>query len=210
MSSGSTKLYKIKDCRCKDEKYDSDDSDMDLDKQLEDDCYHGCNKPFVIQKCGKIKLNIKAPKCLLQNNIYRELYYALYDGIIRGHYYDTDLAKITDEVTYNIFLESIRAIFNTLQYRILVAHSDGTVVLDTSYPPGDPRNSYESYIHKKVNENHNTRPSMMYARLSKNGVGYGSKESLTVGTRQSYVAIRIGQWMEGGPTFRIGMDAPNN
>jgi len=110
---------------------------------------------------------------------------------------------IVNAGTYDFFLNLIRKTFDTVKYRIIVVLPDGTVVLDTRFLPGNPRNSYQSFINKTVNENHNSRISIFTAQFTKCGVGYETKISTSVGDREIYVAARLGQWLNSAGTIRI-------
>ena len=73
---------------------------------------------------------------------------------------------------------------------VLITMPDGKVAYDTR--KNGTTNTYANYQAGTIEENHNTRVSIMTALLSNNGVGYESKISSTTGDYTSYQTIRIG------------------
>jgi hypothetical protein len=69
-----------------------------------------------------------------------------------------------------------------------VARSDGSVTYDSS--KGD-ENTHKNATDKLINENHNTRPSMMLAQLSESGVGNEIKQSTSTSQVEAYQAKKI-------------------
>jgi len=75
--------------------------------------------------------------------------------------------------------------------RVLVTLSDGTVAYDTYLGAS---NTFANYINPPLGleENHNTRISIMVALLGSNGIGNEVKISKTTGVKEVYTAIRMG------------------
>jgi hypothetical protein len=95
--------------------------------------------------------------------------------------------------------------FKSTDYRLLIAEADGTVVLDSSKPfdasisnpsgvcsdPTAAINCVANWQKKVINENHNSRISVLDAQLWPCGIGAEAKFSSSLGFVQSYVAIRL-------------------
>lgn len=73
-------------------------------------------------------------------------------------------------------------------FRLLVTQPDGSVRYDSS--KGD-NNTYDNAIAKIINENHNTRMSIMSAQLSCDGRGNEIKQSTSTGQIEAYQARTI-------------------
>lgn len=87
--------------------------------------------------------------------------------------------------------------------RILICLPDGKVAYDS----GRNNNSYENFEKGLINENHNTRVSIMVAILSESGIGFEIKPSSSVGTLQTYNAHRTGPTTsEPQGTVRVSYD----
>jgi len=71
-------------------------------------------------------------------------------------------------------------------FRNLGTITDGTVWVDTS----KNNNTYDNFLAKKINENHNTRPSILEAIYE--GSGFEIKQSSSTQANQSRRALRIG------------------
>lgn len=85
-------------------------------------------------------------------------------------------------------------------HRLVVTLPDGTVVVDTS-----KTNSYTRYKAKTINENHNTRIAILHSQLHVCGHGVETKFSTSDNTRESYVAIRLGAYLNSSGTARISV-----
>jgi len=89
-----------------------------------------------------------------------------------------------------------------------LALPDGTVVVDTG-KTDDPTNtlpqgnSYQHFLDKTVNENHNSRVAIMSAQQYPCGLGVESKLSSSTGFVESYVAIRLGAQLDSNGTARL-------
>jgi hypothetical protein len=93
--------------------------------------------------------------------------------------------------------------FNANGLRVLVALADGTVCYDSSRGT----NTYNNYLNKSINENHNSRVAILQALLSNNGVGFEAKLSTTTNILTNYLAQRI--WVTNGRpmgTIRVSVD----
>ncbi len=177
-----------------------------------------CDQSYrVYDRCGAGALNVVPPKCLLRDPQYKAIYNALYNGIL-NNYLEVLLNNLIQAdaangpVLYNAFLATLLTVFGitlgTDSPRLLVAESDGTVVIDTSRAADSPNaNTYENWQNKNINENHNTRVAVMTAQLFEAGVGYESKYSTSVNANQKYVAIRGGQYLNNPGTFRLSQNA---
>lgn len=91
--------------------------------------------------------------------------------------------------------------------RVLYSEPDGTVVVDTGKGAS---NTWENYELKQINENHNTRPAIMFAQLSIGGVGAEKKNSTSVATVQEYAAARVGLHFDNQGTLRISRNVTDN
>jgi hypothetical protein len=76
---------------------------------------------------------------------------------------------------------------NANALRIVITLSDGTVAYDTS-----TTNTYAKYEAKTINENHNSRVSILQALLGSSGVGFEAKYSTTSTHMTNYFAQRVG------------------
>ena len=73
--------------------------------------------------------------------------------------------------------------------RVLITLSDGHVAYDSSKGVA---NTYLNYQAGLINENHNTRVSIMVSLLGSSGVGYEEKYSSSTGRHENYASIRMG------------------
>jgi hypothetical protein len=76
---------------------------------------------------------------------------------------------------------------NASDLRIVITLSDGTVAYDTG-----KTNTYAKYVAKTINENHNSRVSILQALLGSSGVGFEAKYSTTSTHMTNYFAQRVG------------------
>jgi hypothetical protein len=129
----------------------------------------------------------------------------------------TLLDQVKDQTSYKKLLDSSRLIasFGTtppLPGRLVITAADGTVVVDTG-KPDDPNNlkplvqgnSYVHFLNKTVNENHNSRIAILDAQLQPCGKGVETKFSTSDGTKESYVAIRLGDYLNSSGTARLSL-----
>jgi len=72
--------------------------------------------------------------------------------------------------------------------RVLVSLSDGTVAFDSN----SSLNNFVDFKAKKINENHNSRVSIMSALISSNGVALEQKYSTSTQKFTNYIAQRVG------------------
>jgi ABC-type molybdate transport system substrate-binding protein len=118
-----------------------------------------------------------------------------------------DLAALTDQATYETLLAEGRATASAIPAgRVVITVPDGTVVLDTSRADNteDPKsNSYQHFLDKTINENHNTRLAFSLAQHYPCGVALESKLSTTDGTKEDYFAVRLGNHLDSFGTARI-------
>lgn len=82
-----------------------------------------------------------------------------------------------------------------INLRVLISDADGTVVYDSGRrlnSSGNPINTYDNYLAKSINENHNSRLAIMTALVSSSGSGREQKWSTSTRSFEQYLAIRIG------------------
>jgi len=174
-----------------------------------------CDAPYRYHVECKGYLNLTPPRCLRKDPIQKKLYRQLYNGIL---YNDLEV-KIQElialpigsreqEIFYDNLLQLLLKIFGlTLGQdspRLTVIESDGRVIYDTA--KSAQQNTVNNWNAGLVDENHNTRPAVMTAQLFEAGVGHSVKFSNTVLSRQSYVAVRAGQFMKLSSTLRLSQD----
>lgn len=123
----------------------------------------------------------------------------------------TLLNAVRDQATYTDLLNFALGVAGSRPNgRLLVTLPDGTVVVDTSRPV-DPTdlaqvgNSFKHFKDKTVNENHNTRVAILDSQLHVCGVGVETKLSTTDGTKESYVAMRLGAYLNNSGTARLSV-----
>jgi hypothetical protein len=75
------------------------------------------------------------------------------------------------------------------ELRVVITLSDGTVAYDTSKANA---NTYEKYVAKTINENHNSRVSILQALLGSSGIGFETKYSTTSTHLTNYFSQRVG------------------
>jgi hypothetical protein len=127
------------------------------------------------------------------------------------------------ETAYNAMVSQIETVlFPGLgaSPRLLLTESDGTVIYDSAQIgktvtnddancgiTGDvPRNSYPAFCTKQVNENHNSRVAILATQLFPCGLGVETKFSTSVNKIQSYVAVRMGDYLNSMGTARYSAD----
>jgi hypothetical protein len=86
---------------------------------------------------------------------------------------------------------------NNVIVRNLGTLTDGTVWVDTS----KSNNTYQNFLDKKINENHNSRPSILEAVYE--GSGFEIRQSSTTRRNQARRALRIGS----SRTYPLGVVA---
>ena len=115
--------------------------------------------------------------------------------------FKTKLSAVKDQPTYATLLTEANATAALIANgRIVVTLPDGTVVVDTSKGTS---NTYNNFKAKTINENHNTRISILDSQLYECGVGVETKRSTTDNTVESYVAKRLGDYLDSAGTVRI-------
>ena len=133
---------------------------------------------------------------------YLSIAQALLAGTPNATNITADLGAVHDQATYDTLLTHAMAIKNKLpNLRMVVTVPDGTVVLDTS----KGNNTYDNYLAKAINENHNTRVAFMAAQHYPCGAALETKLSTTDGTVESYLAFRAGPHLDSLGTMRISV-----
>lgn len=129
--------------------------------------------------------------------------YKALDTALKPHLvaFKTKLDGVKDQASYAILLAEANATAASIaKGRIIVTLPDGTVVVDTSKAG---INTYANYKAKKVNENHNSRIAILDSQLFECGVGVETKRSTTDNTIETYVARRLGNYLDNSGTVRI-------
>ena len=94
--------------------------------------------------------------------------------------------------------------------RIVATLPDGTVWFDSS----KTNNTYQHFLNKCINENHNTRPAFLQALTSASGYGFETKPSSTTAVNyQVRSAARLGSSQEnalGVISFSLSFVVVNN
>ena len=111
------------------------------------------------------------------------------------------LDAVKNQATYaTLLVEANATAAGIAKGRVMITLPDGTVVIDTSKGAA---NTYANYSAKKINENHNTRIAILDSQLFECGAGVETKRSTTDGVVESYVAIRLGNYLDNSGTVRI-------
>lgn len=111
------------------------------------------------------------------------------------------LSAVADQATYNVLLNEANATAAMIANgRIVVTLPDGTVVVDTSK---GANNTFDNFKAKTINENHNTRVAILDAQLWSCGVGLETKTSSTDNVVESYLAKRLGIYLNSVGTVRL-------
>lgn len=115
--------------------------------------------------------------------------------------FKTKLDAVKDQATYATLLaEATATAASIAKGRIVVTLADGTVVVDTSK---GATNTYAMFNAKKIGENHNTRIAILDAQLYECGIGVETKRSTTDNAVETYVAKRLGNYLDNSGTVRI-------
>jgi hypothetical protein len=145
-----------------------------------------------------------APSCapLVLNKLLAQPYSAL-NALLAPHLVPlkAKLDAVKNQATYATLLAEANAdAAKTPKGRVLITLPDGTVVVDTSKGAA---NSYANFVAKKINENHNSRIAILDAQLFECGVGLETKRSTTDNVIESYVARRLGNYLDNSGTVRF-------
>jgi hypothetical protein len=150
-------------------------------------------------------------KRLIENDpIYAQLFQTLDP---QASQLKTLLAAVVDQATYQNLLDLARSIASSISTgRVLITLPDGTVVVDTSKPddpsnstPDVQANSFQHFRNKTVNENHNTRISILDAQLWPCGSGVERKFSTSDNVFEIYLAKRLGSYLNNEGTARLSI-----
>ena len=120
-----------------------------------------------------------------------------------------ELAAVADQPTYQVLLTHARVVAThptLVAGRVVIALPDGTVVLDTSRADNTANpnsNSYQHFLDKTINENHNSRMAFFLAQEYPCGAAIETKTSSTTGVVENYFALRLGNHFDSVGTVRI-------
>jgi hypothetical protein len=122
----------------------------------------------------------------------------------------SEAQALHDQPSYQTLLTHARTIIAGLPTgRMVVTVPDGTVVLDTSRTDGDETmptsNTYQHFLNKTINENHNSRVAIMTAQAYPCGQAIEAKLSTTDGVREYYLANRLGNYLDNFGTARLSV-----
>jgi hypothetical protein len=171
---------------------DSDDSQRQQENQLSKQCAP------------------RVPQLIQTDPVYAQLFQTLDPQVPQ---LKELLAAVVDQATYQSLLDLARSIAGgTATGRVLITLPDGTVVVDTSksddpsdLTPDVQANSFQHFKNKTVNENHNTRISILDAQLWPCGLGVERKFSTTDNAFEIYLAQRLGPYLNNEGTARFSI-----
>ncbi|MDD5410897.1 MAG: hypothetical protein PHF31_05700 [Methylobacter sp.] len=123
------------------------------------------------------------------------------------------LQAVKDQTTYTDLYDYAMKVATSIKSgRLVITLPDGTVVVDTGKPldadnlkPLIQANSYQHFMDKMVNENHNSRIAILDSQLHVCGVGVETKVSTTDNTKEVYVARRLGAYLNNLGTARLSV-----
>eukprot|EP01084_Bolivina_argentea_P156869 273353_1 len=113
----------------------------------------------------------------------------------------------SDKGSYTAIKAIGAKITNKYGYRTTLCVPDGSVIYDA---PKGADNTFENAVNKAIDENHNTRVSIMSAQLNDEGKGWEEKLSTSSSTVENYVSRRCGDQFENFGTVRLSAVAHNN
>jgi hypothetical protein len=122
----------------------------------------------------------------------------------------TEMQALQNQASYATLLSHARLIVGGLPTgRMVVTVPDGTVVLDTARTDGNPSdpksNTYQHFLDKTINENHNSRIAIFAAQGYPCGNAIEAKFSTTDGVREYYFASRLGDYLDNFGTARLSV-----
>eukprot|EP01084_Bolivina_argentea_P156873 273366_1 len=106
----------------------------------------------------------------------------------------------SDKGSYTAIKAIGAKITNKYGYRTTLCVPDGSVIYDA---PKGADNTFENAVNKAIDENHNTRVSIMSAQLNDEGKGWEEKLSTSSSTVENYVSTRCGGQSENSGTVRL-------
>eukprot|EP01083_Nonionella_stella_P177806 626100_1 len=112
-----------------------------------------------------------------------------------------------DKGSYDAIKAIGAKITNKYGYRTTLCVPDGSVIYDA---PKGADNTFENAVNKAIDENHNTRVSIMSAQLNDEGKAWEEKLSTSSSTVENYVSERCGNQFENFGTVRLSAVAQNN
>ena len=121
--------------------------------------------------------------------------------------FNSELAALVGQTpTYDTLLAHANTVAAMLATgRVVVTIPDGTVVVDTGK---GGLNTYANYLAKAINENHNSRVAIFEAQAYPCGIAVETKLSSSVGQKDSYLAVRLGTYLDSAGTVRMSVTAP--
>ena len=116
---------------------------------------------------------------------------------------------VVDQPTYQTLLDSANTLAGSVATgRVVITLADGTVMVDTARDDNTASpssNSYQHFLDKTINENHNSRVAILAAQQYACGIGVESKFSSSTGQTESYVAVRAGEHLDSDGTIRMSV-----
>jgi hypothetical protein len=116
--------------------------------------------------------------------------------------FKTALQVISNDAQYQVILDLANSIATRIGTtgRVTVTLPDGTLVVDTKKGAS---NTFANFTAKTIGENLNTRVAVLDAQLWPCGIGVEVKYSTVTGTTETYVARRVGSYLNNFGTVRI-------
>ena len=115
--------------------------------------------------------------------------------------FKTRLDAVTNQATYaQLYAAATTVAATVANGRIVITLTDGTVVVDTGKGAA---NTFADFAAKSINENHNSRLSILDAQLFECGIGLETKRSTTTGVIDDAVAKRLGSYLASSGTVRL-------
>ena len=119
----------------------------------------------------------------------------------------SQLAAMVDAPTYDELLTTANALAaSTPSGRLVITLADGTVVLDTArddHATDPTSNSYQHFVDKTINENHNSRVAILAAQEYPCGFGLEGTLRPSAGRHEAYLALRAGPHLASYGTLTL-------
>ena len=119
----------------------------------------------------------------------------------------TQLPQVVNQATCQPLLDTANALAASVATgRVVITLPDGTVMIDTNRDDNTASptsNSYQHFLDKTINENHNSRVAILATQEYPCGVAVESKLSTSTGMTEAYVALRVGTHLDSDGTIRV-------